>query len=109
MEKFLSMPVTNEGNQLVSCNDVKCVEMGDEAGANTTTHVAVFYGSGKVVDVTFTPAVAAANVEVRTSLQDALTSALATSWTNLTREWPPQGVLSDTAGSMITISGVDIS
>jgi|TARA_Y100000401_G_scaffold24566_2_gene16931 hypothetical protein len=108
MEKFLSIPVTNEGNQLVSCNDVKCVEIGDENGANLTTHVAIFYGSGKVVDITFTPAVAGGSVAMRTSVQDALEAALSTSWVNVAYDYQPS-VVSNTAATMVSISGIDIS
>jgi hypothetical protein len=41
MEKFLSIPVTGEKTQLISCTDVKLVEQ-----ASTTT-VTLTYGGGK--------------------------------------------------------------
>jgi hypothetical protein len=76
MEKFLSIPVTNEQNQLVSCNDIKLIEQ-----ASTTT-VTIAYGGGKVV--TLTHATAGAGVETeRDAIQDAVIGALQTSWTNV--------------------------
>ena len=46
MQKFLSIPVTGEQNQLVSCNNIKLIEQ-----ASTTT-VTVTYGAGKVTTLT---------------------------------------------------------
>ncbi len=53
MEKFLSIPVTDEQAQLISCTDVKLVEQ-----ASTTT-VTLAYGGGKVITITYTPATSA--------------------------------------------------
>jgi hypothetical protein len=55
MEKFLSIPVTNEQFQIVSATDIKLIEQ-----ASTTT-VTITYGGGKVV--TITHATAGAGVE----------------------------------------------
>jgi hypothetical protein len=74
MEKFLSIPVTNEQNQLVSCTDIKLIEQ-----ASTTT-VTIAYGGGKVV--TITHATAGSGVETeRDAIQNAVISALQTAWT----------------------------
>jgi hypothetical protein len=45
MEKFLSIPVTNEQNQLVSCTDIKLIEQ------STNTSVVITYGGGKVTTI----------------------------------------------------------
>ena len=49
MQKFLSIPVTGEQNQIVSCNDIKLIEVGDGASpvANPTTTTTIYYGGGK--------------------------------------------------------------
>jgi hypothetical protein len=73
MEKFLSIPVTSEQNQLVSANNVVLVEQ-----ASTTT-VTITYNGGKVV--TLTHATAGAGVETeRDAIQAAIVAALQTPW-----------------------------
>jgi hypothetical protein len=73
MEKFLSIPVTNEQNQLVSATNVVLVEQ-----ASTTT-VTITYNGGKVV--TLTHATAGAGVETeRDAIQAAIVAALQTPW-----------------------------
>jgi len=73
MEKFLSIPVTNEQNQLVSANNVILVEQ-----ASTTT-VTITYAGGKVV--TLTHATAGAGVETeRDAIQSAIVAALQSPW-----------------------------
>jgi hypothetical protein len=73
MEKFLSIPVTNEQNQLVSANNVILVEQ-----ASTTT-VTIAYAGGKVV--TLTHATAGAGVETeRDAIQAAIVAALQSPW-----------------------------
>jgi len=74
MEKFLSIPVTGEQTQLVSCIDIKLIEQ-----ASTTT-VTIVYGGGKVI--TMTHATAGAGVETeRDAIQAAVIAALQTVWT----------------------------
>jgi hypothetical protein len=74
MEKFLSIPVTGEQSQLVSCTDIKLIEQ-----ASTTT-VTIVYGGGKVI--TMTHATAGAGVETeRDAIQAAVIAALQTVWT----------------------------
>lgn len=73
MEKFLSIPVTSEQNQLVSATGVILVEQ-----ASTTT-VTITYAGGKVV--TLTHATAGAGVETeRDAIQNAIVAALQTPW-----------------------------
>ena len=76
MEKFLSIPVTSEQNQLVQASGIILIEQ-----ASTTT-VTVTYGGGKVV--TLTHATAGAGDETqRDAIQNAVVDALQTSWTQV--------------------------
>ena len=79
MEKFLSIPVTNEQNQLISATGIVLVVQ-----ASTTT-VTVNYKSSTGTDVlTITHAAAASgNESMRDAIQDAIVAALGTSWTNV--------------------------
>lgn len=74
MEKFLSIPVTNEQNQLVSCTDIKLIEQ-----ASTTT-VTITYGGGKIVTLTHATAGSGDELE-RDAIENAVISALQTAWT----------------------------
>lgn len=78
MEKFLSIPVTGQANQLVSANNVVLVEAGADSATATTTLIT--YAGGKVVTLTHAAQVA---FSMRTAIQEALVAALATSWTNV--------------------------
>ena len=74
MEKFLSIPVTSEQNQLVQASGIILIEQ-----ASTTT-VTIVYGGSKVV--TLTHATAGAGDETqRDAIQNAVVAALQTSWT----------------------------
>lgn len=77
MEKFLSIPVTNEQNQLVSAVGIVLIVQ-----ASTTT-VAIHYKASTGTDVvTITHAAAGAGSEaMRDAIQSAVISALTTSWT----------------------------
>ena len=77
MEKFLSIPVTNEQRQLLSATGIVLIVQ-----ASTTT-VTVHYKSSTGTDVvTITHATAPAGSEaMRDALQDAVVAALGTSWT----------------------------
>ena len=79
MEKFLSIPVTDQQNQLISATGIVLIVQ-----ASTTT-VTVNYKSSTGTDVlTITHAAAAAgNESMRDAIQSAIVSALATSWTNV--------------------------
>ncbi len=73
MEKFLSIPVTNEQNQLVSCTDIKLIEQG------SATTVVITYGGGKVTTITHAAA-GAGSEEMRDAIQNAVIAALQTAW-----------------------------
>ena len=80
MEKFLSIPVTSEQNQLLSATGIVLIEQ------LTTTTVGVYYKSGSTGTdvVTITHATAPADNEtMRDAIQDAVVAALTTSWTNV--------------------------
>ena len=78
MEKFLSIPVTSEQNQLLSATGIVLIEQ------ETTTTVHVHYKSSTGTDVvTITHATAAAgNETMRDAIQDAIATSLQTSWTD---------------------------
>lgn len=77
MEKFLSIPVTSQGNQLISANNVILV---DAASATATTTV-VTYANGKVITLTHAAQVA---FNMRDAIQDAIVAALTTPWQSVT-------------------------
>ena len=79
MEKFLSIPVTNEQRQLVSATGIVLIEQ------DSTTSVGIHYKSSTGTDVvTITHAALPSGSEaMRDALQDALVNALATSWTSV--------------------------
>jgi|TARA_R110000744_G_scaffold145990_3_gene258799 hypothetical protein len=96
MEKYLSIPVTNEGNQLVTLSNVKLIEVGDVAGpgSNPTTTTTIYYGSSKTIE--FTHAAVPANSTIfRNYLQTQMRSALSTSWTNVSKEINPAYAVSN--------------
>lgn len=73
MAKFLSIPVTDEQNQLVSADDVVLCEQ-----ASTST-VTISYQAGKVV--TITHAALGANIEtMRDYIQDSIVLAQQQPW-----------------------------
>lgn len=73
MQKFLSIPVTSEQNQLVAVNGITLVEQ-----ASTTT-VTIAYQSGQFL--TITHAALGAGVEtMRDAIQNAIIEALRTPW-----------------------------
>jgi len=78
MEKFLSIPVTSAGNQLVSANNVILVEAAADSGTAVTTLIT--YAGGKVVTLTHAAQVA---FSMRDAIQDAIVSALGSSWTKV--------------------------
>jgi hypothetical protein len=82
MEKFLSIPVTNEQRQLLSATGIVLIEQ------ETTTTVHVHYKASTATDVvTITHATAPAGDEsMRDAIQDAIVKALTTSWTNVAYE-----------------------
>ena len=81
MEKFLSIPVTGQANQLVSANGIILVEAA--ADSATATSTLITYAGGKVVTLTHAAQVA---FSMRTAIQNAIIGALSTSWTNVAYE-----------------------
>jgi hypothetical protein len=79
MEKFLSIPVTNEQNQIISATGIVLISQ------NSTTTVHVHYKASAASDVlTITHATAGAGDEtMRDAIQNAVVAALTTSWTNV--------------------------
>lgn len=93
MEKFLSIPVTNEQNQLVSCTDIKLIEQG------TTTTVVITYGGGKVTTITHATA-ALGSEAMRDAIQNAVIAALQTAWSQPAYE---------VSGLPLAVSGIAIA
>jgi hypothetical protein len=82
MEKFISLPVTGQPNQLVSVTNIALVSAGTGATNNTATATTtvITYTNGRAVTLTHAAQVA---YDMRTAVQDAIAAALATSWTNV--------------------------
>jgi hypothetical protein len=78
MEKFLSIPVTSQGAQLVSANNIVLVEAADDSATALTTLIT--YAGGKVVTLTHAAQVA---FSMKLAIQAAIVAALQTSWTNV--------------------------
>jgi len=86
MEKFLSIPVTGAGNNLLSVSGVLSVT----AASATATDTVITYINGNTATITSDAQVA---YDVKTAIQDAMTAALATSWTRVTYAVvPPKAV-----------------
>ena len=79
MEKFLSIPVTNEQNQIISATGIVLIEQ------ETTGTVHVHYKASVASDVvTIAHATAPSGDEtMRDAIQNAVVAALTTSWTNV--------------------------
>jgi hypothetical protein len=75
MEKFLSIPVTNEGNQLIAATNVILVDSNNA----TATATDITYAGGKVITITHAAQVA---FSMRNAIQNEIANALKTSWTN---------------------------
>jgi len=86
MEKFLSIPVTSEGNQLVSVSGIKLID----AASATATDTTITYSGGKVTTVTAAAQVA---FSMRDFLQDSMVEALRSPWRQVVHQvTPPQAV-----------------
>lgn len=96
MQKYLSIPVKNEQNQLVLINDVAIVEQ------ESTTSVKIHYTSGKHVEVVH-DTMAANNEEVRDAIEDAMLKALQLAWTKPSHQLSLAGI-TDAAGGVPEIS-----
>ena len=80
MAKFLSIPVTSEGNQLISADDIKIIK---QASGTTVT---VVYGGAAAQDVLTITHAALANpgsVEMRDVIQNAVVDAHQSVWHNV--------------------------
>jgi hypothetical protein len=87
MEKFLSIPAAT-GNQLVSATNIVSVFAGTFAVPSaTSTATTILYQGGKTVTLTTSTGQVASNM--RNAIQDAITLALQTSWTNVVYVVPP--------------------
>lgn len=82
MEKFLSIPVTNEQSQLISATGIVLIEQE----STTTLHVHYKSSTGTDVVIITHAAAGAGNESMRDAIQNALVSALTTSWTNVAFE-----------------------
>ena len=78
MEKFLSIPVTSAGNQLVSANNIVLIEAGSDSATATTTLIT--YAGGKVVTLTHAAQVA---FNMRNAIQNAVVAAHQQPWYNV--------------------------
>ena len=88
MEKYLSIPVTDEGNQLITLSGIKLI-----VAASTTT-TTITYGSSKVITITHA-AVPANSTIFRNYIQSEASAALSTSWTNVSMEIKPAYAVSN--------------
>ena len=87
MEKFLSIPAA-AGNQLVSATNIVSVFAGTAATPSaTSTATTILYQGGQKVTLTTSTGQVASNM--RNAIQDAITLALQTSWTNVVYVVPP--------------------
>lgn len=93
MAKFLSIPVTSEGNQLISADNIKLIEQ-----ASTTT-VTVTYGGAAAQDViTIThAAIGASAYTMRDEIQDAVVKAHQSVWQNVVETVAPSSAVSGIA------------
>ena len=86
MEKFLSIPVTGEGNQLVSVSGIKLIDAANATAADTL----ITYAGGKVTTVSVTAQV---DFSMRDFLQDSMVEALQSPWRQVVHKvTPPQAV-----------------
>ncbi len=101
MEKFLSIPVTGEGNQLVPVTDVKLIT----AGLSSSSTTRINYGSGKKVDITHgsvgAGSITNSQTQFRNWLQLQMSNALSTAWTRASYSAIPIPAYA--------VSGIDIS
>lgn len=80
MEKFISLPVTGQPNQLVSVTNIAMVSAGTGATNNTATATTtvITYTTGRAITLTHAAQVA---YDMRTAIQEAIGNALITPWT----------------------------
>ena len=78
MQKYLSIPVTDNGNKLVSATNVKVITQAAESATAVTTLIA--YDDGTVTTITHAAAVA---FDMRIALESAMAAALQSPWTEV--------------------------
>ncbi len=101
MQKYLSIPVKHEDNQLVLVNDVAIVEQA------STASVEIIYTSGKKVTVAH-DTMAANNEEVRNKIQDYILEVLQYNWQKPSVQVSLAGI-SDAGGGIVEITGLTFS
>mgnify|MGYP003113278543 FL=1 len=87
MDKFLSVPVTGQTNFFLSVSDVIAITRSSD------TETIITYNSGNTATITHA-SVGAADYEMRDSLQNAMTLALETQWTNVVAAYVPTKAVS---------------
>lgn len=75
MDKFLSIPVTSNGNKLVAVHGIKVITQAAESATAVTTIISYIDGTA----TTLTHAAAAA-FDMRIALEEAVTEALQSDW-----------------------------
>ena len=98
MQKYLSIPVKNEPNQLVLINDIAIVEQA------STSKVEIHYTSGKKVEVEH-DVMAANNEEVRDAIEDSILEALQLSWQKPSVQVSLAGI-TDAGGGIVEITSL---
>ena len=88
MEKFLSIPVTSEGDQLVSLKNIALIEKGSD------TTLVITYQGGKVVTLTHDTDSA---FVIRNEFQVQMKNALATTWDRVVVDYAPSLAVSGIA------------
>tara|TARA_R100001594_G_scaffold14471_2_gene30781 strand:- start:17313 stop:17618 length:306 start_codon:yes stop_codon:yes gene_type:complete len=101
MQKYLSIPVKNEDNQLVLVNDVAIVEQA------STTAVDIIWTSGKKVTVAH-DTMAANNEEIRNKFQDYILEVLQYNWQKPSVQVSLAGI-TDAGGAVPEITGLTFS
>tara|TARA_R100001086_G_scaffold233365_1_gene154999 strand:- start:5161 stop:5466 length:306 start_codon:yes stop_codon:yes gene_type:complete len=101
MQKYLSIPVKNEQNQLVLVNDIALIEQA------AVDKVEILYTSGKKVEVNH-DTMAANNEEVRDRLEDHVVACLQQSWTNVTNQVTFSGI-TDAAGGEVEVTSLSFA
>ena len=82
MEKFLSIPVTNEQNQLVSATGIVIIEQATTATVTIAYKDALAPGTSKLVTITHATA-GAGDETMRDAIQNAVIAALQQPWYNV--------------------------
>jgi len=101
MQKYLSIPVKNEQNQLVLINDIALVE---QAGVDL---VEIHYTSGKKVKVNH-DTMAANNEDVRDAIEDSILEALQLSWQKPSVQVSLAGI-TDAGGGIVEVTSLEFA